>query len=204
MELEGLSCLARCSGDLGNGWAQEVLSLRSQISESLGEEWGGGCGEAPTQSGQDQWLPWYWAGSMCWGFSGSEGSTTVFVHLECDNFMVEELRGALELAAGRALAWYIVGDDGAGVGGLFRSSLPCGWGWWCVVSGVFVSVQGFVRMVVYASARYVPMLFLLTWHSSAPDLIKKKDKNALAPQCVRLIKNIFWQVNSISLYIKEV
>jgi hypothetical protein len=38
MELEGLSCLARCSGDLGNGWAQEVLSLRSQISESLGEE----------------------------------------------------------------------------------------------------------------------------------------------------------------------
>jgi hypothetical protein len=50
----------------------------------------------------------------------------VFVHLECDNFMVEELRGALELAAGRALAWYIVGDDGAGVGGLFRSSLPCG------------------------------------------------------------------------------
>jgi hypothetical protein len=29
------------------------------------------------------------------------------------------------------------------------------------VSGVFVSVQGFVRVVVYASARYVPMLFLL-------------------------------------------
>jgi hypothetical protein len=29
MELEGLSCHARCSGDLGDGWAEEVLSLRS-------------------------------------------------------------------------------------------------------------------------------------------------------------------------------
>jgi hypothetical protein len=38
MELEGLSCLARCSGDLGGSWAEEVLSLRSQISESLAEE----------------------------------------------------------------------------------------------------------------------------------------------------------------------
>jgi hypothetical protein len=39
MELEGLSCHARCSGDLGDGWAEEVLSLRSKISESLAEEY---------------------------------------------------------------------------------------------------------------------------------------------------------------------
>jgi hypothetical protein len=38
MELEGLRCLASCSGDLGDGWAEEVLSLRSKISESLAEE----------------------------------------------------------------------------------------------------------------------------------------------------------------------
>jgi hypothetical protein len=40
--------------------------------------------------------------------------------------------------------------------------------------GAFVSVLGFVRVVVFASARYVPMLFLLIWHSSAPALISKK------------------------------
>jgi hypothetical protein len=36
-----------------------LLSIRSLISESLAEECGGGCGEAPTQSGQDRWLPWF-------------------------------------------------------------------------------------------------------------------------------------------------
>jgi hypothetical protein len=29
MELEGLSCHVRCSGNLGDRWAEEVLSLRS-------------------------------------------------------------------------------------------------------------------------------------------------------------------------------
>jgi hypothetical protein len=38
MELECLSCHARCSGDLGDSWAEEVLSLQSMISESLAEE----------------------------------------------------------------------------------------------------------------------------------------------------------------------
>jgi hypothetical protein len=38
MELEGLSCHARCSGVLGDDWAEEVLSLWSKISESLAEE----------------------------------------------------------------------------------------------------------------------------------------------------------------------
>jgi hypothetical protein len=38
MELEGLSCHTRCSGVLGDGWAEEVLSLRSKIFESLAEE----------------------------------------------------------------------------------------------------------------------------------------------------------------------
>jgi hypothetical protein len=38
MELECLSYHARCSGDLGDGWAEEVLSLRSKISESLAHE----------------------------------------------------------------------------------------------------------------------------------------------------------------------
>jgi hypothetical protein len=55
MELECLSCYARCSGDLGDGWAEEVLSLRSKISESLADE----CSEAPAGIGHDKWLPWY-------------------------------------------------------------------------------------------------------------------------------------------------
>jgi hypothetical protein len=38
MELEDLSCHARCSGVLDDGWAEEVLSLRSKICESLAEE----------------------------------------------------------------------------------------------------------------------------------------------------------------------
>jgi hypothetical protein len=38
MEMEGLSCHARWSGDLGDGWAEEVLSLRSKIFESLAED----------------------------------------------------------------------------------------------------------------------------------------------------------------------
>jgi hypothetical protein len=50
----------------------------------------------------------------------------MYVQLECDSSTVEELRGPLELAAGYASAWHNVVVDGAGVGGLFRSSLPCG------------------------------------------------------------------------------
>jgi hypothetical protein len=34
--------------------------------------------------------------------------------------------GLFELVAGCASAWHNVGDDDACVGGLFRSSLPCG------------------------------------------------------------------------------
>jgi hypothetical protein len=50
----------------------------------------------------------------------------VFVQLEGDLPMVEELRGLFGSAAGCAPARHIVGDDGAGVGGLPRYSLPCG------------------------------------------------------------------------------
>jgi hypothetical protein len=75
--------------------------------------------------------------------------------------MVEELWRLLVPATGCASAWHSVIDDGAGVGGLLRSSLPYGCGWWCVVSSAFVPIHGFVRVVVCASARYVPMLFLL-------------------------------------------
>jgi hypothetical protein len=85
----------------------------------------------------------------------------VDVQLEGDSPMVEEPRGALVPAAGCYSAWHSVGDDGTSVGGLLRSPLPCGWSWWCVVSGVFVFVRGFVRVVVCASAHHVPMLFLL-------------------------------------------
>jgi hypothetical protein len=64
----------------------------------------------PTRSGHDQWLPWYWDGSMCWGFSGSEASTIVYVQFECDNSMVEELRGAVwacsRLRLGVAQRWW--------------------------------------------------------------------------------------------------
>jgi hypothetical protein len=52
--------------------------------------------------------------------------------------MVEELGGLLVPAAGCASVWHNVGDGGAGGGGFFRSSLPVGWGWWCVVLSVFV------------------------------------------------------------------
>jgi hypothetical protein len=50
----------------------------------------------------------------------------VYVQVECDSCMVEELRGPFEPATGCVSAWHNVGDDGAGVGGLFRSSVPCG------------------------------------------------------------------------------
>ena len=36
--LEDLNWRARCSGELGDSWAEVVLSLRLQISESLAEE----------------------------------------------------------------------------------------------------------------------------------------------------------------------
>jgi len=36
--LEDLSWRARCSGELGDDWAEVVLSLRLQISDSLAEE----------------------------------------------------------------------------------------------------------------------------------------------------------------------
>jgi hypothetical protein len=41
-------------------------------------------------------------------------------------------------AAGCASAWHNVGDGGAGGGGLFKSSLPVDWGWWCMLVSVFV------------------------------------------------------------------
>jgi hypothetical protein len=52
--------------------------------------------------------------------------------------MVEEFGRLVVPATGCASAWHSVGDGGAGGGGLFQSSLPVGWGWWCVVLGVFV------------------------------------------------------------------
>jgi hypothetical protein len=55
------------------------------------------------------------------------------------------------------LSWHIVSDDSTGVDGLFCSPLPSGWGWWCDVSCAFVLVQGFVCVVVSASACYVPI-----------------------------------------------
>jgi hypothetical protein len=36
MVLEDLSCRAWFCGDLGDGWAEEMLLLRPQISESFG------------------------------------------------------------------------------------------------------------------------------------------------------------------------
>jgi hypothetical protein len=78
-----------------------------------------------------------------------------------DSPMVEELGRLLVPAAGCASAWYNVGDDNAGVTGLLRSSLPFGCGWWCVVWVAFVPVHEFVRVVVCALARFVPLLFLL-------------------------------------------
>jgi hypothetical protein len=85
----------------------------------------------------------------------------VFVQLEDDSPTVEKLRGSLVPVAGCATAWHNVGDDGACVGGLLQSPLPCGCSWWCVVSGVFISVHEFVRVVVCASARYIPIMFFL-------------------------------------------
>jgi hypothetical protein len=66
---------------------------------------------------------------------------------EDDSPMVEELGGLLVPAAGCASAWHNVGDDDAGGGGLFQSSLPVDWGWWCVVLGVFVLFRVCVRVV---------------------------------------------------------
>jgi hypothetical protein len=83
------------------------------------------------------------------------------VQLVDDSPMMEGLCGLLVPAASCALAWHNVGDDGAGVGGLLWSSLPCGRSWWRVVLGAFVFVLGLVRVVVCASARSVPMPFLL-------------------------------------------
>jgi hypothetical protein len=44
----------------------------------------------------------------------------------------------------------------------------------CDQQEAFVHVLGFVRVVVCASARYVTLLFLLIWHSSALALIFKE------------------------------
>jgi hypothetical protein len=41
-------------------------------------------------------------------------------------------------AACCASAWHSVGDGSSGGDGFFMSSLSVGWGWWCVVVGVFV------------------------------------------------------------------
>jgi hypothetical protein len=60
-----------------------------------------------------------------------------------------------------ASAWHNVSDNSAGGGGLFRTHLPYGEGWWCVVLSAFVHVRGFVRVVVSASARYVTLLLFL-------------------------------------------
>jgi hypothetical protein len=60
------------------------------------------------------------------------------VQLVDDSPMMEGLCGLLVPAASCALAWHSVGDDGAGVGGLLWSSLPCDCSWWRVVLGAFV------------------------------------------------------------------
>jgi hypothetical protein len=62
----------------------------------------------------------------------------VHVQFEVDSPMVEEIRGLAVPATGCASAWHNVGDGDGGGGSLFQSSLPVGWGWWCVVLGVFV------------------------------------------------------------------
>jgi hypothetical protein len=53
--LYDLSHRARFCGELGEGWAEELLSLRPQMFESLsGVRWWKRRG--PTSSGQDEWF----------------------------------------------------------------------------------------------------------------------------------------------------
>jgi hypothetical protein len=112
-------------------------------------------------------------GVFVWSFTSSEGSTSVYVQFEGDNPMVGELRRSFGSAAGcgftvtqrwwrqRRCRWLV---------SIFT---PKWLRWWCAVLGAYVSVLKFVRVVVSVSTHFVPMLFLLIWHSSASTLIKK-------------------------------
>ena len=89
--LEALSWHVWCSGDLGDGWAEAMLSKRFQISESLVEE----CeavGEArpPRRVAEISDFQWCRDGNLCWRNARAGGSTIVGVRLEGDSPVVEE------------------------------------------------------------------------------------------------------------------
>jgi hypothetical protein len=100
-------------------------------------------------------------GSVCCSFYGSDGPTVGHVQFVDDSPMVEELWGLLVPAAGYASAWHSVGDDGAGVGGLLRSSPIRVWMVVCCVGCVcFLFLGLFVWWCVLRPVMYHCCLFL--------------------------------------------
>ena len=125
---------AWCSGDLGDGWAEVLLSEQSQVSESLAEE----CeavGEArpPCRVARIGGFIGAATGVFCRSNARAEGSTIVCVRLENSSC------SGLQRAA--FLAWHNIGD-GVFFDGLLSASLPDGGG------GVKLCC------VVYASTHY--------------------------------------------------
>jgi hypothetical protein len=130
--------------------------LRPQLSESLEDEWGGGRGEAPTQSGQDQWVSLVSRWSVLLSFLWILGTIDIQVcSLRVTVPWWRSLRGRSDLQRVAVSPWHIVGDSGTGVDNLLCSPLPSGRGWWCDVSCGFAFVRGFVRVVVSASACHI-------------------------------------------------
>ena len=81
-----LSWRAWCSGDLGDGWAEVLLSEQSQVSESLAEK----CetvGEArlPRRVARIGGFIGAATGVFCRSNTGAEGSTIVCVRLDGDS-----------------------------------------------------------------------------------------------------------------------
>jgi hypothetical protein len=160
--LEDLRCCACCGGDFSDGRVEEMLSSRRLLRESLAErvrrwvrrgphaEWPGSmgvpsavagvCAEASLdlkdrRSGMcSSWttIPWWRSSGGCWCLQR--------VTLRCGTTLVTTAQVS-------AACYGLLSHKGVDGGVLCRVRL--------------FSVPGFVRVVVCASARYVPLLFLL-------------------------------------------
>jgi hypothetical protein len=132
--LEILSRLLWCCGDLGEGWAEETLSLRLQLLESLVEE----C-EVVEEARPPRRVAKISGFLLCRdevfcccsldpGFFGSGGSTTMCEAWGGQSHGGGARDGCSGLQRAAASSRHIVGDNSACVEGWFRFPLPSGRG----------------------------------------------------------------------------
>jgi hypothetical protein len=126
-------------------------------------------------------------GVFRWSNAGAGGSTIVWVRLESDSHLVEELfELPLRLAVGRnfkvAQHWR-----------WRRSSQWFAWGssprlWWCSVllCALFVCVACVV-VVFVLTCDVKLLLLLLKWQSNAPAIFSKKTNDACTKKCFLLL-----------------